>query len=57
MLSDRWTVRRWNRLKNYDAELTAVATSKVPSGAYRGFGKTQAAFVMERMVDHLAREN
>jgi carbon-monoxide dehydrogenase large subunit len=43
------------RFENYRAQLTAVATNKAPSGAYRGFGQTQATFVMERMMDRLAR--
>lgn len=44
------------RMDSYRAEATAVATNKVPSGGYRGFGMTQAAFVTERMMDRLARE-
>jgi aerobic carbon-monoxide dehydrogenase large subunit len=33
-----------------------VVTNKVPSGAYRGFGMTQATFVMERLLDMAAAE-
>src|SRR5207244_8621628 len=44
------------RFEHYRADLRAAVTNKVPSGAYRGFGQTQAAFVMERMIDRLARE-
>ncbi len=33
-----------------------VVTNKVPSGAYRGFGMTQATFVIERMLDLAAAE-
>ena len=43
------------RFDTYLTDLTAVATNKVPSGAYRGFGQPQAVFVMERMIDRLAR--
>ncbi|MDH3725817.1 MAG: xanthine dehydrogenase family protein molybdopterin-binding subunit, partial [Thermoleophilia bacterium] len=43
------------RFKGYLTDLSAVATNKVPSGAYRGFGQPQATFVMERMIDRLAR--
>ncbi|MGI9557207.1 MAG: xanthine dehydrogenase family protein molybdopterin-binding subunit [Solirubrobacterales bacterium] len=43
------------RFQSYLTDLSAVATNKVPSGAYRGFGQPQATFVMERMMDRLAR--
>jgi aerobic carbon-monoxide dehydrogenase large subunit len=35
-------------------EVVGVATNKVPSGAYRGFGMPQATFVIERLLDRLA---
>lgn len=40
------------------AEITvhSIVTNKVPSGAYRGFGMTQATFVMERLLDMAAAE-
>nr|MDQ6915635.1 xanthine dehydrogenase family protein molybdopterin-binding subunit [Actinomycetota bacterium] len=44
------------RIANYEAEMLGVVTNKVPAGAYRGFGMTQATFVLERMVELLARE-
>lgn len=44
------------RITNYEAEMLGVVTNKVPAGAYRGFGMTQATFVLERMVEQLARE-
>jgi len=34
----------------------SIVTNKVPSGAYRGFGMTQATFVMERLLDMAAAE-
>jgi carbon-monoxide dehydrogenase large subunit len=40
----------------YKADVRGVVTNKVPSGAYRGFGMTQSTFMMERMLDLLARE-
>jgi carbon-monoxide dehydrogenase large subunit len=43
------------RIEHYRAEGIAVATNKVPSGGYRGFGQTQAVFALERAVDRLAR--
>lgn len=33
-----------------------VATNRVPTAAYRGFGQTQAAFVRERVVDLVAAQ-
>jgi carbon-monoxide dehydrogenase large subunit len=35
-------------------EITALATNKLPIGAYRGVGMTMGAFVMERTLDLLA---
>jgi aerobic carbon-monoxide dehydrogenase large subunit len=39
------------RVPNYQVECTAVYTHKAPSVPYRGAGKPQACFVMERMLD------
>ena len=36
--------------------VTSVVTNKTPSGAYRGFGTPEAAFVMERLMDKTAAE-
>lgn len=44
------------RIQNYRAEVYGVVTNKVPAGAYRGFGMTQGTFVMERMIELLARQ-
>lgn len=38
------------------ATFRGVLTNKTPSGAYRGFGMQQAAWVRERLVDEAARE-
>jgi aerobic carbon-monoxide dehydrogenase large subunit len=43
------------RVPNYPADVIGVVTNKVPAGAYRGFGMTQSTFVMERIVDMVAR--
>jgi carbon-monoxide dehydrogenase large subunit len=37
-------------------ELVGAATTKVPTGPYRGAGRPEAAFLIERMVDIAARE-
>src|SRR5271170_6802907 len=42
------------RVPNYQVECTAVYTHKAPSVPYRGAGKPQACFVMERMLDAAA---
>ncbi|MGI9556739.1 MAG: xanthine dehydrogenase family protein molybdopterin-binding subunit, partial [Solirubrobacterales bacterium] len=44
------------RIPDLRGEALAVATNKVPSGGYRGFGTPQGVFVLERAVDRLARE-
>jgi carbon-monoxide dehydrogenase large subunit len=44
------------RIQNYDAQVIGVATNKTPFGAHRGFGKADAAFVIERMMDIVARK-
>jgi len=38
------------------ASIRAVATNTTPTGAYRGFGMQEAAWVRERLVDEAARE-
>ena len=33
-----------------------VMTNTVPTDAYRGAGRPEAAYLVERLVDHIARE-
>ena len=40
---------------NMQARTIGVVTNKTPSGAYRGFGIPEGAFVMERIIDRVAR--
>lgn len=40
---------------NVDAEAVAAYTNRPPSGAFRGFGSTQACFAAEVQMDELAR--
>ena len=42
------------RVPNYQVECTCVYTHKAPSVPYRGAGRPQACFVMERMLDAAA---
>ncbi|MDQ2907223.1 MAG: aerobic carbon-monoxide dehydrogenase large subunit [Ktedonobacteraceae bacterium] len=44
------------RLKHYSSEFTVLYTNKVPVSPYRGAGRPQAVFVMERMMDRIASE-
>ncbi len=43
-------------IPNARVSLKAVVTNKTPSGSYRGWGQPQANFVVERMVDLLAKK-
>ena len=43
-------------IKNLHAVGMSVCTNKVPSGPYRGAGRPEAAFFIERMMDLLADE-
>ncbi len=42
------------RLASLDVQFEAVHTHRVPTGAYRGAGRPQGTFVIERAVDQLA---
>lgn len=39
------------RILHYEAELQGVVSNKTPLGAHRGFGKSEAAYVIERLMD------
>ena len=43
-------------LPNYALDVTVVATNKTPVTPVRGAGRPQGTFVMERMLDRIARE-
>ena len=42
------------KIQNYAGEVTGVVTNKTPYGAHRGFGKSEACYVIERMIDIIA---
>jgi carbon-monoxide dehydrogenase large subunit len=44
------------KIPNCRVELFSVVTNKCPWNAYRGFGKETASFLMDRILDHVARE-
>lgn len=43
-------------IPNASVEMVGVATNKVPTGPYRGAGRPEAAYLVERMVDLAARD-
>lgn len=43
-------------IANIDAEVIGVYTNRTPTGPYRGAGHPEATFLIERMVNELARE-
>lgn len=44
------------KIQNYEIDLHVVNTNKAPYGALRGFGKADANFVIERMLDIVAKK-
>ncbi|MFQ5911551.1 MAG: xanthine dehydrogenase family protein molybdopterin-binding subunit, partial [Nitrospinota bacterium] len=42
------------KISNYRGELFGVVTNKTPFGAHRGFGKSEAAYAIERLVSIIA---
>ncbi len=43
-------------IPNVDCEVIGVYTNRTPTGPYRGAGHPEATFLIERMMDELARE-
>lgn len=44
------------KIENYAGEVIGVVTNKTPYGAHRGFGKSEACFVIERLIDIIAEK-
>ena len=44
------------RIPNNHIRLSVVVTNKTPWNAYRGFGKDSASFLMDRIMDRVAKE-
>ncbi|WP_179137842.1 xanthine dehydrogenase family protein molybdopterin-binding subunit [Candidatus Entotheonella palauensis] len=44
-----------HRIANFSADVRMVITNKTPHAPYRGAGRPEAVFVMDRAVDRLAR--
>jgi carbon-monoxide dehydrogenase large subunit len=45
-----------HRVAHFDVECRGVVTNKTPNAPYRGAGRPEAVFAMDRIVDLLARE-
>jgi carbon-monoxide dehydrogenase large subunit len=45
-----------HRIRNMQVEVSAVVTNKTPNAPYRGAGRPETVFAMDRIVDCLARE-
>jgi aerobic carbon-monoxide dehydrogenase large subunit len=43
-------------IRHYSVDLSGYVTNKAPWAAYRGYGKQEANFAYERIMDHVARE-
>lgn len=41
-------------VQDFRCEVSSMVTNKTPYGAHRGFGKSEAAFVIERLMDIIA---
>jgi carbon-monoxide dehydrogenase large subunit len=44
------------RIRNLHVDVTAVVTTKTPNAPYRGAGRPETVFAMDRAVDSLARQ-
>src|SRR5690606_31316187 len=44
------------KIPHYRGRVRGVATSKAPTGPYRGVGRPTSVFVLERLVDMAARK-
>jgi carbon-monoxide dehydrogenase large subunit len=43
------------KIPNVRMQLSSVVTNKCPWNSYRGYGKDAAAFVMDRVIDHVTK--
>jgi aerobic carbon-monoxide dehydrogenase large subunit len=44
------------KIQAVDSQLVGVFTNKVPTGAYRGAGRPEATYILERTIDRIAQE-
>ena len=52
----RFAVSGPYNIPNVATEVVGIFTNRTPTGPYRGAGHPEATFLLERMVDELARE-
>jgi aerobic carbon-monoxide dehydrogenase large subunit len=55
LLVGPWVTTSVYDIQNIDLNLTAVMTNTMPLGAYRGAGRPEAIYTMERLMDAAAR--
>ena len=51
-----WLYGGLYNIEGYDFEYTNIFTHTTPTDAYRGAGRPEATYAVERTLDHLARE-
>ncbi len=44
------------KIQAVDSQVVGVFTNKIPTAAYRGAGRPEAAYILERTIDRIARE-
>ena len=57
LLIGPWVIDQHLRHPGDRLQLTAVMTNATPTGAYRGAGRPEAIYVIERLMDAAARED
>lgn len=56
LLVGPWVSTSIYRIPAIDLHLSAVLTNNAPTGAYRGAGRPEAIYIIERLIDAAARE-
>ena len=56
LLIGPWVQTSVYDIQTIDFHFTAVMTNTAPTGAYRGAGRPEAIFIMERLMDEAARQ-
>ena len=56
LLIGPWVTTSIYDIQTIDLQLTAVLTNTTPLGAYRGAGRPEAIFIIERLMDTAARQ-
>ena len=56
LLIGPWVSTSVYDIPTIDLHFTAVLTNTAPTGAYRGAGRPEAIYIIERLMDAAARE-